>query len=236
MTRSERSMDLQEQELAALDKKLLRSVSEKKPSWTAELLEQGADPDAKFSNGVPALVQAATDPCKEVMQALLAAGADASARTQAGMSALMWAVIKDPTMIPMLIDGSDPDAAEKWLNDAAAVENDLDRFRPDELSDPPRLKASAVALRTTIEVARARLAKIAAAEKFAGDTDEALQRYIDETRRLGIEREPAVVARRPLTDPDRRDFIMLGVGAAAVLAAGATGYALARLLGRGPGE
>ena len=42
--------------------------------------------------------------------------------------------------------------------------------------------------------------------------------------------------RRPLTDPDRRDFIMLGVGAAAVLAAGATGYALARLLGRGPGE
>ena len=43
-------------------------------------------------------------------------------------------------------------------------------------------------------------------------------------------------ARRPLTDPDRRDFLMLGLGAAGVLTAGAAGYALARLLGRSPGE
>ena len=47
---------------------------------------------------------------------------------------------------------------------------------------------------------------------------------------------PAPPGPRRLTDLDRRDFAMLGFGAAGVLLAGAAGYALARLLNRGPAE
>ena len=57
-------------------------------------------------------------------------------------------------------------------------------------------------------------------------------------REVGVElyEPPAPPGPRRLTDLDRRDFTMLGVGAAGVLLAGAAGYALARLLARGPAE
>src|SRR5205823_15065979 len=44
------------------------------------------------------------------------------------------------------VAANDPPAAEKWLGDAAAVQNDLDRFRPAGAEDPPRLKETAAAL------------------------------------------------------------------------------------------
>jgi outer membrane protein assembly factor BamB len=90
---------------------------------------------------------------------------------------------------------NDPDGAEKSLNSALAVQKALDRFRPIGEKDPPSLEASAVVLRATVDTSRARLAKVNQIEKYKGEsTDDDMERYRLEAMKIGIEKDPQVVA------------------------------------------
>src|SRR5262245_34854894 len=76
---------------AALNKDLLNAAAAGQPSKVADLIKQGADPNAMDEKGSSALMKAVYNRNREVVQTLIRAKANVNARDGEGMTALMRA-------------------------------------------------------------------------------------------------------------------------------------------------
>ncbi|MBI3378678.1 MAG: ankyrin repeat domain-containing protein [Nitrospirae bacterium] len=121
-----------------------------------DLLEKGADVNAKDSYGVTALMGAAYEGHTEIVKTLIDRGADVNAKDSWGMTALMYAALFGKTKnARLLIDkGSDINEAIAWL-EAYAVQYpqfapsckqgiaSLKKFKPkQEIASQPAIAAS----------------------------------------------------------------------------------------------
>ena len=89
-----------------------------------------------------------------------------------------------------------PDDAEKWLNEAADLDKAVDRFRDEEVPRSAAVARGLGELRSRIDEARARLAKVNDLNRFAGTgTDDDIAAYEREAMLRGLAKDPAVVAR-----------------------------------------
>jgi len=95
-----------------------------------------------------------------------------------------------------VFNADNPDESEKWLNEAAELDEAVDRFRDEEVPKNERLAASLAELRGRIGNARGVLAQLAELNKFAGDGPDAQERFDQEAMRLGLSKHPAVIAKR----------------------------------------
>ena len=68
-----------------------------------DVLNQGANIDAKNMDGHTALMFAARQGCIDIVQTLLAEGTDVNAKDKYGNTALMWAACNDRTKIVTLL-------------------------------------------------------------------------------------------------------------------------------------
>lgn len=95
-----------------------------------------------------------------------------------------------------VFNSDDPSEAEKWLNAAAALDADVDRFRDDDVPKSETVARGLADLRGKIAAARTRLDKVASLEPFAGQgTDDDIVRYELEAKRRGLLDDPAVKTR-----------------------------------------
>ena len=89
---------------------LFKAVESNQLEAVQELLQRGADVNARAEKGATPLMQAAVYAAPEVMRALLDKGADVNAADQAGSTALMWG-IGDLRKVRMLVEaGADVNA------------------------------------------------------------------------------------------------------------------------------
>jgi len=86
-----------------LNSQLLTAVAAKKTALAQRLLHQGADPNARRTNGVTVLMVAAQTGNASLVQVLLADRADAKATVKSGETSLMAAVVSGNAEIVKLI-------------------------------------------------------------------------------------------------------------------------------------
>jgi ankyrin repeat protein len=90
-------------------RKLLEAVRNGDRWAVRDLLDRGADVDARDEGGATALMQAALNADAEMVDLLLERGADVNARNKAGATALLWA-LHDPDKVKRLVArGTDVD-------------------------------------------------------------------------------------------------------------------------------
>ena len=89
-----------------------------------------------------------------------------------------------------------PDESETWLNQAAAIDQGLDRFRPEDVPKPEKLLADMSTLRGKIAAARVRLTDLAKAKEILGTEGDEERRDAAErfAKSRGLDRDPAFIA------------------------------------------
>jgi hypothetical protein len=89
-----------------------------------------------------------------------------------------------------------PDETEKWLNDAASVDADVERFRDPDVPKNERLAHGFGELRAKIAKARERLSDVAQLDQYVGQgTDDDIARYEREAKRRGLNKDALVLAK-----------------------------------------
>ena len=119
---------IQVAQTAATGADALRAAVERGDIVTvADLLDAGADPDLRFSDGDPLLLRAIKRNHGDVTLALISAGADVSAADSIGWTPLMIAVFggQDDLAAILLEEGADPDRE----SDDGTTARDLAAFR-----------------------------------------------------------------------------------------------------------
>lgn len=95
-----------------------------------------------------------------------------------------------------VFNADNPEESEKWLTEAGELDKAVDRFRDPSVPKPTGASQGMADLRSKIEGARARLARLAELDQFAGHgNDEDIAAFEREARRRGLDKDPLVVAK-----------------------------------------
>ena len=113
--------------------KLIQSSKFGNKETVEKLLKEGADVNAKNSEGYTALILASSNGHKEIVEMLLEKGADVNAKDSDGWTALMWASRNGhtETVTILLEEGADVNAKDNYFLGSTALDIAIKKEHPE---------------------------------------------------------------------------------------------------------